>query len=101
TGPTREPAPEAVRVLVLAPVPARGPKRRVAIGVASTREARAFPPLEGERLHELDAVGAAGAEGAAHLRRVQGIAPEQQALGPGAEGGQASVAAGLPQHVAA
>src|SRR5579871_1943913 len=72
-------APHTVGVVVLLPVPA-WLQRRVGICAATACDARPAPPLERERLHDLDSIGAAKTESS----RIGGsgfwIAPQQQPL---------------------
>src|SRR5207245_83905 len=78
-----EPAPQAVAVEVLLPVAARGPERGVRVLLAPARRARAHPPLERQRLAQLESEAAAEMreppEAGGHGR----IAPQEQPLRAG------------------
>src|ERR1022692_1580912 len=77
------PAPDAIGIQVLLPIPARA-QRGVGVGAAAARprwhQARSAPPLEGEWLHDLDAARSAELEGSRVAGGENWVSPQQQAL---------------------
>src|ERR1039457_6136511 len=80
------PAPDAIGIQVLLPIPARA-QRGVGVGAAAARprwhQARSAPPLEGEWLHDLDAARSAELEGSRVAGGENWVSPQQQALRAG------------------
>src|SRR5450759_2945784 len=86
-------------VFVFLPVPARR-ERRVGIGGAVARDAGATPSLEGERLHDFDAIAPAEAKRAGVGGGGQRVAPQKQTLGAGPDAVQHAPLAVFAQQVA-
>src|ERR1035441_10579872 len=80
------PAPDAIGIQVLLPIPARA-QRGVGIGAAAARPrwhpTRSTPPLEGERLHDLGPARSAKLEASRAAGGENWVSPQQQALRAG------------------
>src|ERR1039457_6604831 len=96
------PAAVGVRVGTVRPPP-RWEHRGGGIGAAAARArwlpARSAPPLEGERLHDLDAARSSELEGSGVAGGENWVSPQQQALRAGPDAPEDVEAAGLAHRV--